>query len=185
MDDEKIIDLFFERSERAIGELDNKYRRVCHKLSYSILKSYEDVEECINDSYLGMWNAIPPSRPNPLLTFLCRIVRNLSVKKYHANTALKRNSTYDVALSEIEGCLASANTVETELDAKELARAIESFLDTLSAENRVIFMRRYWFADSYGEIADRVSLSEKTVSVRLVRIRKQMKDYLEKRGVLV
>lgn len=185
MEDEKIIELFFARSEQAIKELDTKYGKTCHKLSYNILHNDLDAEECVNDAYLGTWNAIPPQRPNPLLTFLCKIVRNLSITRHHANTAMKRNSTYDVALEEIEGCLSSTVTIEKELEIKELALIIENFLDTLSVENRVIFMRRYWFSDTYSDIAQRVGLTEKNVSVRLTRTRKQMREYLLERGVLV
>lgn len=184
MEDEKIIDLFFGRSEQAIHELDTKYGKVCHKLSYNILQNKQDAEECVNDAYLGTWNAIPPQRPNPLLTFLCKIVRNLSIMRHHANTAMKRNSTYEVALEELEGVLSSPATVEAEHDAKELVHIIESFLDTLTAENRVIFLRRYWFSDTYADIAERVGLTEKNISVRLTRTRKQLREYLLERDVL-
>lgn len=184
MEDTQIIELFFARNQQAITELDAKYGSVCHKLSYQILNNQLDVEECVNDAYLGAWNAIPPARPNPLLTFLCKIVRNLSIKRYHANTAIKRNSHYDVALSELKWDVMAPDTVEGEVEAKELARLIEAFLDSLSVENRVIFMRRYWFSDSYEEIAQRVDLTEKNVSVRLTRLRKQLKDHLVQEGVL-
>ena len=182
MDDETIIELFFARSEQAIKELDRKYGKTCSRLSYSILNNLQDAEECVNDAYLGTWNAIPPTRPNPLLAFLCKIVRNLSVMRYHANTAQKRNCYYEVALDELEDCLASCRTVDTEIDEKELIQTIEEFLETLSAENRVIFMRRYWFSDSYAEIAERIGVSEKNVSVKLTRIRKQLHKYLKERG---
>ncbi len=185
MDDEDIIELFFARSEQALRELDAKYGKLCHKISYNILNNRQDAEECVNDAYLGIWNAIPPQRPDPLSTFLCKIVRNLSITRHHANTAMKRNSTYDIALSELEDCLASPSTVESEFEANELSRIIDSFLETLSQENRVIFMRRYWFSDTYEQIAKRVGLTEKNVSVRLTRIRKQMKVYLTEREVLV
>ena len=145
----------------------------------------EDAEECVNDAYLGIWNAIPPVRPNPLLTYLCKIVRNLSLKLYYKKDAAKRNSSYTIAMQEIEACLSAPNTVEGQIEAKALARTIESFLDTLTAENRVIFMRRYWFADSYKAIAGHVGLSEKNVSVRLARIRQKMKQYLIEREVFV
>ncbi len=183
MEDEKIIELFFARSEQAIKELDAKYGNVCHKVSYNILHNKQDAEECINDAYLGAWNAIPPERPNPLLTFLCKIVRNLSIMRHHTNAAMKRNSTYDVALEELEGCLASTATVEAEIQLNELTRSINDFLESLSLENRVIFMRRYWFSDTYEQIAARVGMTDKNVSVRLTRIRKQMKDYLTEREV--
>ena len=148
IEDEKIVELFFRRSELAIRELDNKYGKVCHKLSYNIVNNRQDAEECVNDAYLGAWNAIPPEKPDPLLTYLCKIVRNISLKMYYRKKAAKRSSTYTIAMEEIEACIAAPSTVETEFEARELARVIESFLDTLTAENRVIFMRRYWFSDS-------------------------------------
>lgn len=185
MDDNAIIELFFARSEQAIRELDGKYGKVCHSLSYNILHSRQDAEECVNDSYLGAWEAIPPARPDPLLAFLCRIVRNLSLMRYHADRAAKRGGgSCAVALEELEGCLASPRTVEGDLEEQELVRLVEDFLDTLSAENRVLFLRRYWFSDSYGEIAARTGLSEKNVSVRLTRIRKQLRHYFEERRVI-
>ena len=184
-EDERIIELFFARSEAAIRELDIKYGKTCHRLSCNILNNVQDAEDCVNDAYLGMWNAIPPAKPNPLLPYLCRIVRNISLKMYHKKTAAKRNSAHTVAMEEIEGCLADPETVETQLEARELARIIESFLDTLTAENRVIFMRRYWFSDSCRDIAGRLGLTEKNITVRLTRIRKKLKDYLTEREVMV
>ena len=171
IDDEKIIEMFFGRSEQGIRELDIKYGKVCHNLSYHIVGSRQDAEECVNDAYLGAWNAIPPARPNPLLSYLVKIVRNISLKIYWRKEAAKRSSHYTIALEEIE--------------ARELARIIESFLDTLTTENRVIFMRRYWFSDSYKDIAEFVGLSEKNISVRLTRIREKMKQYLIEREVFV
>ena len=185
MEDEAIIELFFARSERAIKELDLKYGKVCRKISSNILHNPQDAEECVNDAYLGVWNTIPPERPNPLLAFLCKIVRNLSIMCYHRNTAMKRNSYYDVAIEELESCLASPVTVEKEVEISELTHIIDSFLGTLTQENRVIFMRRYWFSDTYTDIAERVGMTEKNVSVRLTRIRKQMRDYLAEREVLI
>lgn len=171
IDDEKIIEMFFGRSEQGIRELDIKYGKVCHNLSYHIVGSRQDAEECVNDAYLGAWNAIPPARPNPLLSYLVKIVRNISLKIYWRKEAAKRSSHYTIALEEIE--------------AKELARIIEAFLDTLTTENRVIFMRRYWFSDSYKDIAEFMGLSEKNISVRLTRIREKMKQYLIEREVFV
>lgn len=183
--DEKIIELFFERSEQSIRELDIKYGKVCHKLSYNILSNREDAEECVNDAYLGAWNTIPPAKPDPLLTYICKIVRNISLKIYYRKEAAKRSSHYTIAMEEIEACIADPNTVEAELEARELARIIERFLDTLTVENRVIFMRRYWFSDSCKDIAEFVGLTEKNVSVRLTRIRQKMKSYLAEREVFV
>ncbi len=185
MEDEEIIGLFFERSEQAIRELNIKYGKVCSLLSYNIVNDRQDAEECVNDAYLGIWNAIPPAQPKPLLSYICRIVRNISLNLYYKKEAAKRKSTYTIAMEEIEACIVAPNTVETEIEVKELAHIIENFLDTLTVENRVIFMRRYWFSDSYREIADCVGLTEKNISVRLTRIRKKMKEYLMEREVFV
>lgn len=180
MEDERIIELFFERSEQAINELHDKYGKVCYNLSFSILNNGLDAEECVNDSYFSAWNVIPPEKPRLLLAFICKIVRNISMKRYYEKTAVKRNSAYDITMSEVENYLLSPNNVEEEIEAKELVHIIENFLDTLTIENRVIFMRRYWFSDTYEDIARRVGITEKNVSVRLSRIRKQMKKYLTK-----
>lgn len=185
MTDEEIIELFFERSEQALQELDHKYGKLCYRLSNNILNNRQDVEECVNDAYLGIWNAIPPARPMPLAAYLCKILRNISLKRYHQRTAGKRNSSYDIAIQELEGCLSSSHTVEAEWEAKELTHILEDFLDTLPRENRVIFLRRYWFSDTYANIAQHMGLTEKNVSVRLTRIRKQLKRYLTEREVLL
>ena len=185
MDDEEIIGLFFERSEQAIQELDTKYGKTCHSLSYRILNDRQDAEECVNGAYFGAWNAIPPAHPDPLLAYIVKIVRNLSLKLYWKKEAAKRNSIFTVAMQEIDDCIADPKTVEGDVEAKELARIIENFLDTLSEKERVIFMRRYAYADPYADIARRVGISEKNVSVRLALIRRKMKQYLMEREVFV
>ena len=185
MEDEKIIELFFARSETAIKELESKYGKVCYSISYNILNNNLDAEECVNDAYLGTWNAIPPQRPNPLLAFVCKIVRNVSIMRHRTNTAMKRNSSYDIAMSEIEQSIADPDSVEATLEAKALARSIERFLDTLTEENRVIFMRRYWFSDSYADISKLTGFTEKNISVRLTRIRSNLRQFLVKEGALL
>ena len=185
MTDERIIELFFARSERGIEELDTKYGATCHRIAQNILGNKEDAEECVNDAYLGVWNSIPPKKPSLLSAFLFKILRNLSITRYHANTAQKRNSFYDIALDELEETISTEESVEKECSQKELTNAIEGFLDTLARENRVIFVCRYWFSESYTEIAKRTGLTEKNISVRLTRIREKMKEYLSERGILV
>lgn len=180
--DDEIIDLFYGRSEQAIMELSKKYGSVCRKVARNILNNDLDADECVNDSLLGVWNTIPPQKPNPLLTYICRIVRNLSIKKYHANTALKRNSFYDAVLDELEDCLASSANVETELATKELTRLLDGFLDTLDKENRMIFVRRYWYSDSISDIAARFHISSNNVGVRLFRTREKLQIHLQKAG---
>lgn len=153
MEDAQIIELFFARSEDAISELDKKYGKLCHKLADNILASAQDAEECVNDAYLSTWNAIPPQRPESLPAFVGTLVRRCSITRYRANTAMKRNSHYDMCMEELETFLASPQqAAEEHYAARELAAAIERFLDTQSKENRVLFMRRYWYADSFAEI---------------------------------
>ena len=183
MQDSKIIDLFFERSEQAITELSLKYEKLCIKISVNILGNKEDSLECINDSYLGLWNTIPPKRPDNLKYYLCRIVRNNALKRFHSNTAVKRNSYYDLALQELEECLPDENSIERELLSAEISRLIDGFLEKQKQENRVIFTRRYFFGDSISEIATRMRMGENTVSVRLSRMRKALKNHLEKEGI--
>ena len=183
MDDTKIIDLFLQRSEDAITALDAKYGSMLRALSQRILGSPLDAEECINDAYLGVWNSIPPQKPQHLSSYVQRIVRNLSINRYRKNIAQKRNSIYDIALSELESCLPDPQTVETKLEDAELTKLIDAFLSQLPHESRVIFVRRYWYADTYEAIAHRVGCSKKVVSVRLVRLRRQLAKYLTERGV--
>lgn len=185
MDDSKIIELFFERSEQAIIELSNKYGAICSKVADNILNNRLDSEECVNDAYLGVWNTIPPQRPNPLLSYVCRIVRNLALKKYHENTAQKRNSYYDAALDEIADCIPASFSVEDEIMAKEVAGVIDDFLETLDQQSRIMFIRRYWYADSIEEIAALFHKSKHYISVRLSRIRKALRQYLGKKGIFL
>ena len=184
MDDSKIIELFFARSEQAISELASKYGKLCLKIAKNILSNTSDAEECVNDTYLGAWNSIPPAKPDPLQAYICRIVRNISIMKYHSNTAVKRNSFYDEALDELEVCLASPLLVEDSVSANELAGLLDSFLDTLGSTDRVIFVRRYWYSDSISDIAERFNMREGTTSVRLSRIRKKLRKYLEREGYI-
>lgn len=183
MDDGKIIELFFARSENAIVQLSEKYGNSCHRIAANILKDEFEAEECVNDTYLAAWNTIPPEKPNPLFAYICRIVRNLSIKRYHRNTAKKRNSYYDASLDELEGCIPAANRVDDEISAIELSGMIDGFLSGLDRENRVMFVRRYWFSDSVSAIAAIFKMSNHAVTVRLSRTRERLRRYLEERGI--
>ena len=182
LEDSKIIELFFARAEQAIVELSEKYGTVCGRIARNILKNDLDAEECVNDTYLAAWNTIPPQKPNPLRTYIFRIVRNISIARYHANASVKRNSIYDVALDELESCLAAALTVEQEISVEELSLQIDLFLDTLDKENRVMFVRRYWYSDSISDIAEMFQITNHNVSVRLSRTRDKLKTHLKKEG---
>ena len=185
MTDTEIINLFFERSEQAIEELAKKHGSAVARVVRNILGNAQDTEECVNDTYLGTWNAIPPHKPNPLRTFVCRIARNLATKKYHANTADKRNSQYDLAIDELEDYLSDSDSVENAYEAQELKEAINGFLATLSYSDRFLFMRRYWYSDPVQDIAKMAHSTNNSVTVRLFRIREKLRLYLEKEGLLV
>ena len=184
MEDSKIIKLFFDRSEEAITELSEKYGKVCKSVAENILNNHRDSEECVSDAFLAVWNTIPPQKPEHLLSYVCRIVRNLAIKKYHANTAQKRNSIYDVALDEIKECFPSSVSVEDEIESVEFSKEIDRFLESMDKQSRILFVRRYYYSDSIEELSELFRTSKHNISVRLSRIRKNLKKYLIKEGVL-
>jgi RNA polymerase sigma-70 factor (ECF subfamily) len=185
MEDSKIIQLFYERSGQAIDELDMKHGAKMRQAALHILGNALDAEECVNDAYLAAWNTIPPEKPAPLLTYVCKLARNLAINRYHANTAKKRNSAYDLVLDELEEFLPNGRgTPAEEYEVRELANAINAFVDRLCYDDRYIFMRRYWYSDPVKEIAAAMHWKSHRVSVRLSRIRKNLKNYLKKEGLL-
>lgn len=182
MEDQDILALFLERSDRALAELEKKYGARCAAVARNVLRDPLDAEECVNDAYLAAWNTIPPQRPEALGAYVCRLVRNRAVTRYHANTAQKRNSFYDAALDELAESLASRETVDSALAAERLPALLDAFLDTLRAEERVLFVRRYWYADSLEDAAARVGITRAHAAVRLSRTRAKLRDYLRKEG---
>lgn len=182
MEDAGIIELLFKRSEQAIAELAGKYGAGCRRIAGNILSDARDAEECVNDTYLGVWNAVPPRRPDPLRAFVYRVARNLAVKRYHRNSAQKRGG-YDLVLDELEECLAGSGMPEEQLEARELTRLLDDFLDGLSTDERVLFVRRYWYADSVQELAGRFNTTPNNLYVRLHRIREKLKKTLIREGI--
>ena len=186
MDDNMIISLYWERSESAISETAGKYGDYCTKIAMNILHNQEDSEECVNDTYLNTWNAIPTQRPAILMAFLGRITRNLSLDKYKKRGAQKRGGDeIELLLSELADCIPSDSDIEAEYEAGSTAEIIDDFLYTLNAEHRIIFMRRYWYADSIASIAERFTIGESKVKSMLFRTRNKLKTYLEKEGVQI
>ena len=181
MEDQKIIKLLWDRAESAIEALAKKFGKRLMAIAMNILGNARDAEECVNDTYLAVWNAIPPAKPDPLAGYVMRTGRNLALKKLRENTAQKRDSRYDLSLDELAEAL-SGGTLEEFIEAQELGRAIDRFLDTLNKENRILFLRRYWFGDSVKELAAAFSMTENAVSVRLSRIRDKLRDFLIKEG---
>lgn len=182
MKDQEIVALFLERSEQAVTELIQKFEPAVRRVSSNILGDPQDVEECVNDTWLQVWNSIPPQRPTYLGAYVCRLARNVSLNRFHANTAQKRNSYYDAALDELEESIPALSRVETEVEARELAACVSCFLRTLSPEDRRLFLRRYWAAESVFALARDAKQSPHAVSVRLFRIREKLRKTLVKEG---
>lgn len=185
MNDSEIIALFFERSEQAIAELDRRYGSYVRSVLKNILNDPQDAEECVNDTYWTIWNVIPPNRPEYLGAFVCGVARNVGIARFRANIARKRNSSYNIALDELEAILHSPADVEAEIDARELSSYINQFLGTQSALDRFVFVRRYWYGDPVSDIAADAKISPHAVSVRLFRVRNRLKKYLRKEGLVV
>ena len=184
MDDNMIMDLYWERAESAITETALKYGNYCLTIAMNILQSKEDSEECVNDTYLKMWNAIPPQRPTRFFAFLGRITRNLSINRYRARNVQKRGgANIELILSELEECIPSESSVEAEYEAGQISSVIDSFLAASKPENRIIFVRRYWYADSIASISERFGMSESKVKSSLLRTRNKLKACLENEGV--
>lgn len=183
MEDTEIISLFWERSEQAVAALADKYEGIVFRIASNILGNDEDADECVNDTYWGIWNSIPPHEPNPLLAFVCRVARNVSLNRRRRNTAQKRDFNRELPITELENYLFSPSAEET-CSAKELGWEIDSFLGTIDAESRIIFLRRYWFSDSIKSIAELLDMTENNVSVRLSRTKRKLEKYLEKEGII-
>ena len=180
MKDTVILELLQARSEQAIPALEQAFGPVCRSIARNILENDEDVEECVQDAWLAIWQAIPPERPDPLRPWVCRVVRNLSLKRYHRDIAQRRNSRYDAALEELAAVLPDSRTVEDELATKELTALLNRFLAQLDAESRRLFLRRYWYGVSVEQLSLELGLRPNTVSVRLNRIRSKLKTFLQK-----
>ncbi len=183
--DQEIVELFFERSEQAIDCLTVRYGAAIRSVSSGILKDPQDVDECVNDTYLQIWNSIPPHRPQYLGAFACRIARNISLNRYDFNSAEKRNGYFDAALDELAGCIPDITEVESEYSANEIAETINSFLAGLSQSDRFLFVQRYWLGASISQLSEKSKLTEHAVSVRLFRLRKKLKKHLRKEGVII
>ena len=181
--DQKIVKLLWKRKEEALEEMAAAYGQRLYGIAYNILGNRHDAEECVNDTYLALWNTIPPQRPDPLIAYACRVGRNIALNRLRSDSAQKRDSRYDLSLDELAGCIPGAS-MEQVMDGRILGQSINKFLATLPKTNRIIFIRRYYFGDSVAKIADSLSLSENTVSVRLNRIREKLRKFLEKEELL-
>ena len=184
MEDKRIFQLLWQRAEAAIEVMTKHYGPRLYCTAMNILGRHEDAEESVNDTYLAVWDAIPPETPEPLAGYVYKTGRNLALKRLRYDTAQKRRRDYDLSLEELEGCLAGAS-LQDEIDARLLGRAIDRFLDTLPAQSRILFLRRYWFGDSVLDIAKDRDMSQNAVSVSLSRTRDKLRIYLTEEGFSV
>ena len=184
MDDLMIIELYFSRNEQAIKETDIKYGKLCFSMANNILSNDEDSEECVNDTYLSVWNKIPPTRPNNFRAFICKIVRNLSMKKLEFNRALKRTQNVTVSYTELEKILPDTRTAP-EWEYENLGKIISDFLQHEKEDARNVFIRKYYFFDSISDIAERYSFTESKVKNMLYHSRNKLRECLKKEGIEV
>jgi RNA polymerase sigma-70 factor (ECF subfamily) len=179
MEDKQILQLLWQRAEQAIAAMAQRFGHRLYWTARNLVGNPQDAEECVNDTYMAIWDAIPPGHPDPLAPYVYRAGRNIALNRLRATNAQKR-SGYELSLDELEGCI-PAPCLE---DGRILGQAMDAYLDTISKQSRIVFLRRYWFGDSIRDIAKDLSMTENAVSVRLSRARDGLKDYLMKEGFL-
>ena len=182
MDDLRIIELYFERDEQAIKETDTKYGKLCHSIAYNILNNHEDSEECVNDTYVSVWNTIPPTRPHNFMPFICKIARNLSLKRLEFMKRKKRSAEIILSLDELAAVLPDERYAPDVSD-EDVGELISTFLRSQEEYVRNVFIRKYFYFDSIRKIAKRYSFTESKVKNMLFYTRNKLKDYLIKEGV--
>lgn len=184
MDDAYIVELYFARDEQAIEKTDAKYGKLCHRIAYNILNNDEDAVECVNDTYLGVWNAIPPTRPNNFSAFICKIARNISLKRLESETRQKRSAGVLVSLEEL-GKILPDESIADGISDGDIARLISDFLRLEKKDARNVFLRKYYFFDSVSDIEQRYGFSESKIKSMLYHTRKRLRKFLEKEGVKI
>ena len=184
MEDSKIIELFFARNEDAIKHTDDTYGRRLFVLAERIVKNDQDAEESVSDTYMRAWDTIPPQRPTHFFAYLAKICRNFALDKLAWKMAAKRKAEVVSLTQEMESCIPDESR-DCERTGKELGQILDAFLRSLTQENRMVFMRRYWYVDTIAEIAIRYEISESAVQMRLTRTRAKLAEYLEKEGIRV
>ncbi len=184
MEDAKIIELYNARNESAVAETERKFGKMLFSIAMNVLSNREDSEETVNDTYGKAWNSIPPQKPDFLGAWLGKITRNLSISRWRKNKAQKR-SGIEIMLSELEECIPSSENIETESETGEITAVINRWLGDLKKEERLLFVRRYWYGDSIAELSEKSKIPPKKLSSKMFRLRKSLRDFLEKEGIFV
>lgn len=185
MEDAQIIDMYWLRDEYAIQATDDKYGAFCHRIAMNILHSFQDSEECVSDAYGRCWDTMPPQRPQSLRAYLGAIIRNLSISRYRSSHAQKRFSGAEVLLSELADCIPARDSVQRTVESGELSELISQWLESLTAEDRSLFIRRYWNGDPVKTLAGELGVRPNALTKRLLRMREALRRRLEKEGVSV
>lgn len=183
MEDSQIIELYHRRDEQAIAESEHKYGSTCRRIAQNILSIREDAEECVNDTWYAAWKKMPPDKPHILGAFLGRITRNLSISRWRASHAKKRYHGMEIMLSELDECIPDQEDVEKAVSRNELAQLIDSWLDALPQEDRILFIRRYWYGYAVNVLAEECGIAPGRLAQRMMRLRKKLKTFLEQEGV--
>lgn len=184
MNDREIVNLYWQRSEQAISETENKYGKYCRIIAYNILENMQDSEECVNDTWLAAWNSMPDKRPERLDPYLGKITRNAALTKIMRRSAKKRGSgELDLALEELDACIPSGYSLEQEVESRELSKAIDVFIGTLPEEEQLVFIGRYWFLATERELAEKRGCSRSRINAMLKRTRDKLKTYLLQEGL--
>lgn len=185
MDDDQIVELFWNRDESAIGQAAEKYGAYCHTIAMNVLSNCEDAEECVNDTWLRVWNAIPPQRPRVFRAWVGKITLRLALNRWQKNHSEKRNAGLAEILSELEDCIPSGQSIEQQMTSSEITRIINRWLGALGREDRVIFVRRYWHGDTVKQLALECGVSPGKMAKRLFILRGKLKAALAKEDILV
>ena len=185
MDDNRIIELLFERAENALDEVSHKYSRLYKGIIREVLSDECDVEECENDVLMAVWNTIPPNRPDSLSSYICKIARRIGINRFKDNTRQNRNTGYIVMLSELDDCLPADEPIDDDERSELIRSVLSDFIRSLDPETEILFVRRYMYLESVTDLAKRFELDENRISVKLYRARKKLKKVLEKEGIKV
>lgn len=184
MDDQSIVELYLQRDENAIKESRNKYEAYCYRIAMNILSVAEDVEECINDTWISVWNRIPPVIPKSLKAFLGKLVRDISLSRYRAVHAKKRYNGMELILDELAECIPSGQDIQESLEQKELSGTVNGWLDSLPQEDRVLFVKRYYYGETVKQLSEMQSCTENQMAQKMMKLRNKLKAHLLSGGVL-
>lgn len=182
MEDTEIVELLYVHNEDGLTETKNKYEGLLNSLSYGIVRNMEDSNECVNDTYLKVWETIPPYKPSFFKSFICKITRQLSIDKYRFNHRKNRNNSNSVYLSDLDYEISDKKTIEDEFDKNMLMDCINNFLDSLDTTSQILFIRKYFFFEDSKSLAIRYGMSETNINVKLFRIKNNLLKYLEREG---